>query len=126
MVTGDDVITGAAIAKQVGIDGEAILGADFAALPEAERLARIDGIGVVESLNGGSSDEENAHALHFAAEHGLRGVGGSDSHFVSGIARWLESEEKRLRAAEAEGGAAEAASGASSACPGRADQLSSY
>jgi len=47
MVTGDDVITGAAIAKQLGIDGEAILGADFAALPESERLARIDGIGVV-------------------------------------------------------------------------------
>ncbi|HEX5119794.1 MAG TPA: HAD-IC family P-type ATPase [Pseudonocardiaceae bacterium] len=47
MVTGDDVITGAAIAKQVGIPGEAILGADFAALPEAERLAQIDGIGVV-------------------------------------------------------------------------------
>jgi Ca2+-transporting ATPase len=47
MVTGDDVITGAAIAKQVGIPGEAILGADFAALPEAERLERIDRIGVV-------------------------------------------------------------------------------
>jgi Ca2+-transporting ATPase len=47
MVTGDDVITGAAIARQVGIDGEAILGADFAALSEEERLARIDGIGVV-------------------------------------------------------------------------------
>jgi P-type Ca2+ transporter type 2C len=47
MVTGDDVITGAAIAKQVGIPGEAILGADFAALPEAERLTRIDDIGVV-------------------------------------------------------------------------------
>ena len=47
MVTGDDVITGAAIAKQLGIPGEAILGADFAALPEAERLARIDDIGVV-------------------------------------------------------------------------------
>jgi Ca2+-transporting ATPase len=47
MVTGDDVITGAAIARQVGIDGEAILGADFAALPESERLARIDDIGVV-------------------------------------------------------------------------------
>lgn len=47
MVTGDDVITGAAIAKQLGIEGEAILGADFAALPEPERLARIDGIGVV-------------------------------------------------------------------------------
>lgn len=47
MVTGDDVTTGAAIAKQVGIAGEAILGADFAAMPEAERLARIDSIGVV-------------------------------------------------------------------------------
>jgi P-type Ca2+ transporter type 2C len=47
MVTGDDVITGAAIAKQLGIDGEAMLGADFAALPESDRLARIDGIGVV-------------------------------------------------------------------------------
>jgi P-type Ca2+ transporter type 2C len=47
MVTGDDVITGAAIARQVGIEGEAILGADFAALSESERLARIDRIGVV-------------------------------------------------------------------------------
>ncbi|WP_338703486.1 HAD-IC family P-type ATPase [Streptomyces sp. Q6] len=47
MVTGDDVITGAAVAQQVGIGGEAILGADFAALSEDERLARIDRIGVV-------------------------------------------------------------------------------
>ncbi len=47
MVTGDDVITGAAIAKQLGIEGESILGADFAALDEQERLARIDRIGVV-------------------------------------------------------------------------------
>ncbi|MGW3245251.1 cation-translocating P-type ATPase [Streptomyces sp. NPDC001070] len=47
MVTGDDVTTGAAIARQLGIPGEAVLGADFAALPEEERLARIDGIGVV-------------------------------------------------------------------------------
>jgi P-type Ca2+ transporter type 2C len=47
MVTGDDVTTGAAIARQLGIPGEAILGGDFAALPEPERLARIDGIGVV-------------------------------------------------------------------------------
>jgi P-type Ca2+ transporter type 2C len=47
MVTGDDVVTGAAIAKQLGIQGEAILGAEFAALDEAERLSRIDRIGVV-------------------------------------------------------------------------------
>ncbi len=47
MVTGDDVITGAAIAKQLGIEGEAILGAEFAALDEKERLSQIDRIGVV-------------------------------------------------------------------------------
>ncbi|MFJ9936528.1 cation-translocating P-type ATPase [Streptomyces virginiae] len=47
MVTGDDVTTGAAIARQLGIPGEAILGADFAALSEQEQLDRIDGIGVV-------------------------------------------------------------------------------
>ena len=47
MVTGDDVITGAAIAKQLNIPGEAILGAEFAALSEPERLKRIDHIGVV-------------------------------------------------------------------------------
>jgi P-type Ca2+ transporter type 2C len=47
MVTGDDVITGAAIAQQLGIPGQAMLGADFAALTEAERLERIDHIGVV-------------------------------------------------------------------------------
>ncbi|MFB6619735.1 cation-translocating P-type ATPase [Streptomyces sp. NPDC056367] len=47
MVTGDDVVTGAAIARQLGIPGEAVLGADFAAMSEEEQLARIDGIGVV-------------------------------------------------------------------------------
>ncbi|MEU6309395.1 HAD-IC family P-type ATPase [Streptomyces sp. NPDC047014] len=47
LVTGDDVTTGAAIARQIGIPGEAVLGADFAALSEEERLARIDAIGVV-------------------------------------------------------------------------------
>ncbi|MFD8882863.1 cation-translocating P-type ATPase [Streptomyces erythrochromogenes] len=47
MVTGDDVTTGAAIARQLGIPGEAVLGADFAALSEEEQIARIDGIGVV-------------------------------------------------------------------------------
>ena len=47
MVTGDDVITGAAVAKQVGIPGEAILGADFAALQRGRAAQRIDDIGVV-------------------------------------------------------------------------------
>ncbi len=47
MVTGDDVTTGAAIARQVGIPGEAILGANFAALSEQDRLRRVDDLGVL-------------------------------------------------------------------------------
>ncbi len=47
MVTGDDVVTGAAVAKQLGIEGEAVLGTELAAMSEAERLERIDRIGVV-------------------------------------------------------------------------------
>jgi len=47
MVTGDDVVTGAAIAEQLGIPGGAILGTELAAMSETERLARIDDIGVV-------------------------------------------------------------------------------
>lgn len=47
MVTGDDVVTGAAIARQLGIEGEAILGSEFAALDEQERIERIERIGVV-------------------------------------------------------------------------------
>jgi P-type Ca2+ transporter type 2C len=47
MITGDDVVTGAAIATQLGIHGEAILGTDFAAMSEDERLRRVDGIGVI-------------------------------------------------------------------------------
>ncbi|GAB3785908.1 cation-translocating P-type ATPase [Nocardioides ungokensis] len=47
MVTGDDVVTGAAVARQLGIPGEAVLGTDLAAMSEDERLARIDDIGVV-------------------------------------------------------------------------------
>jgi Ca2+-transporting ATPase len=47
MVTGDDVVTGAAVAKQLGIPGDAILGTELAAMSEAQRLERIDSIGVV-------------------------------------------------------------------------------
>ncbi|HET6793074.1 MAG TPA: HAD-IC family P-type ATPase [Acidimicrobiales bacterium] len=47
MITGDDVTTGAAIAEQLGIEGEAMLGVDFAAMSEQDRLARVDTIGVI-------------------------------------------------------------------------------
>ena len=65
------------------------------------RRVGVEGVGIIEALNGGSNDEENAHALHFAAEHGLRMVGGSDSHFVSGIARCLTAFERPVHRVEA-------------------------
>ena len=43
----------------------------------------------VETLNGGSSDAENALALELAQAHGLGCVGGSDAHYVSAIGRCL-------------------------------------
>ncbi len=49
----------------------------------------IDGIEAIEQLNGGSSTHENERAAHLAQRFGLRGVGGSDAHFVSAIGRCL-------------------------------------
>ncbi|HEU0041617.1 MAG TPA: HAD-IC family P-type ATPase, partial [Jiangellaceae bacterium] len=47
MITGDHATTAAAIAGQLGIDGRALTGADFAALPDDRLLAEVDDIGVV-------------------------------------------------------------------------------
>ena len=66
MVTGDDVTTGAAIARQLGIPGTAMLGTEFAALSEQERLARIDDIGVV----GRVAPEHKVLLVRDAAEEG--------------------------------------------------------
>jgi P-type Ca2+ transporter type 2C len=65
MVTGDDVVTGAAIAKQLDIPGEAILGADFAALSKEERLSRIDDIGVP---GGDTAQPGRRPAVHTGAD----------------------------------------------------------
>jgi len=47
MITGDHVTTAAAIAGQLGIEGRALTGAEFAAMSDAELDAAVDGIGVV-------------------------------------------------------------------------------
>ena len=51
MITGDSAVTAAAVAAQLGIDGTAITGAEFAAMSDAEALARIDDIGVIARVN---------------------------------------------------------------------------
>ena len=47
MITGDHVTTAAAIGTQLGIEGEALTGAEFAALSDAELEHRLGGLGVV-------------------------------------------------------------------------------
>ncbi len=44
-------------------------------------------VSIVEALNGGNRPEEAAAAERLVAERGYSGIGGSDAHFVSAIAR---------------------------------------
>ncbi len=47
MITGDHAVTAAAIAKELGIEGRAVTGADFAAMSDDEAAREIDDIGVI-------------------------------------------------------------------------------
>jgi Ca2+-transporting ATPase len=47
MITGDHAVTAEAIARQLGISGRAITGAEWAAMSDDEALKEIDGIGVI-------------------------------------------------------------------------------
>jgi P-type Ca2+ transporter type 2C len=47
MITGDHAVTAGAIARQLGIDGQVISGAEFGQMSDAEAERRIDGIGVI-------------------------------------------------------------------------------
>jgi len=47
MITGDHAVTAAAIARQLGIDGTVITGAEFGAMSDDEVLRTIDGVGVI-------------------------------------------------------------------------------
>jgi Ca2+-transporting ATPase len=51
MITGDHAVTAEAIAKQLGIPGRAITGAEFAAMSDDEALAAVDGIGVIARVS---------------------------------------------------------------------------
>ena len=47
MITGDHAVTAAAIAKELGIEGRAITGAEFDAMNDEEAATQIDEIGVL-------------------------------------------------------------------------------
>ena len=47
IITGDHAVTAKAIADQLGIEGRAITGAEFAAMSDEQAIGEIDGIGVI-------------------------------------------------------------------------------
>ncbi len=47
MITGDHAVTAAAIARQLGIDGEVVTGAEFAALNDEQAREHVDSVGVI-------------------------------------------------------------------------------
>lgn len=52
-----------------------------------ESRGPVEGIRVIETLNGGSRAREDEAALRLAETCGYRGIGGSDAHIVSHIGR---------------------------------------
>lgn len=52
-----------------------------------EARGPVEGVRVIETLNGGSRGAEDEAALALAEARGYRGIGGSDAHIVSQIAR---------------------------------------
>ena len=51
MITGDFAVTAATTARQLGIDGTVVAGAEFGAMSDEEALARMDGIGVLARVS---------------------------------------------------------------------------
>ncbi|MFP6641566.1 MAG: PHP-associated domain-containing protein, partial [Myxococcota bacterium] len=62
----------------------------------AER-GQVEGVRVIETLNGGSRGQENAEALALADRLEYHKIGGSDSHIVSHIGRCATRLEAKVR-----------------------------
>jgi histidinol phosphatase-like PHP family hydrolase len=65
-----------------------------------ETRGPVDGISVIETLNGGSRGTENEEAIALAEEYGYRGIGGSDAHIVSFVGRCATRFEKDVASTE--------------------------
>ncbi len=70
-----------------------------------EERGPVDGVEIIEVLNGGSRGTEDHAARALADKHGYAGTGGSDAHIVSHIGRcatrfprWIKSEEDLVAA----------------------------
>jgi predicted metal-dependent phosphoesterase TrpH len=61
-----------------------------------DTLGPVDGVTVIETLNGGSRGTENESALALAEQYDYRGIGGSDAHIVSHIGRCVTEFERDI------------------------------
>ena len=62
-----------------------------------ETRGPVDGVEIVEVLNGGSREGENEQALALARRSGWGRIGGSDSHIVSHVGRCATRFEDEIR-----------------------------
>jgi len=66
MITGDHAVTAEAIAKELGIKGKAITGAEFRALSDEEAMAEIDNVGVIARV----APEDKVHLVDILRKKG--------------------------------------------------------
>ena len=62
-----------------------------------ETRGPVEGVRIIETLNGGSREGENEQAEAMARAHGWNTIGGSDSHIVSHIGRCATRFEDEIR-----------------------------
>jgi predicted metal-dependent phosphoesterase TrpH len=62
-----------------------------------ETRGPVEGVEVIETLNGGSRATENEKTIEFAKTHGCASIGGSDAHIVSHIGRCATRFEREIR-----------------------------
>jgi predicted metal-dependent phosphoesterase TrpH len=56
----------------------------------------VAGVEIIEQLNGANTAEQNAKAGAVMARHGLRGIGGSDAHYVNWFLKCATAFERRV------------------------------
>ena len=104
MITGDHATTAAAIAGQLGIEGRALTGAEFAALPDDQLHAEVDDIGVVARV----APEDKVRLVSILKEQGnivaMTGDGVNDAPALTradiGVAMGITGTEVTKDAAE--------------------------